>query len=54
MRKMGKGKAMSVDGVSDSIFRRETWNKIFREDCLRMSKQLLKKEMQVKRNGHYT
>ena len=33
MRKMAKGKAMSVDGVSDSIFRQETWKILFVEDC---------------------
>ena len=29
MRKMGKGKAMSVDGVSDVIFKKETWKELW-------------------------
>ena len=33
---MGKDKALSVDGISDIIFKRTTWRKIGQEDCLLM------------------
>lgn len=33
MRKMAKDKAMSVDGISDTIFKKTTWeNMWFKED----------------------
>ena len=29
---MAKDKALNVDGISDTIFKRETWRKIWREE----------------------
>ena len=30
---MAKGKATSVDGISDTIFKRSTWNDLWRQFC---------------------
>ena len=35
MREMAKDKALSVDGISDIIFKRSTWRKMWRKECKR-------------------
>ena len=33
MNKMGKGKATSIDGISDVIFKKSTWKNLWQKFC---------------------
>ena len=41
---MSKDKALSVDGISDTIIKKSTWRKMWRKQCLRCNRDLSNKE----------
>ena len=44
MTTMAKDKALSVDGISDTIFKKSTWKRMWRKECRQYGKDHTIKE----------